>query len=61
VDTSGSRYGRCADCKEIKQLNVDGLLQEHNRYQANGTSVAVARCPGSGRRPQDTTSEGVRT
>ena len=62
VNTSRDRYARCAGCGEIKDLGPDGLLRAHNRYLvngANGTSVEVARCPGSGRRPQDAEPQSV--
>jgi hypothetical protein len=53
VDTPRARYARCSGCAEIKDLTPDGLLRDHNRYRADGTSVEVERCPGSGRRPQE--------
>ena len=59
MDTSHVEYGRCADCGEIKQITDDGLLQAHNRYDANGTAVTVSRCPGSGRRLRDEPRESV--
>jgi hypothetical protein len=58
MDTS--RYARCADCDEIKGLAADGMLHDHNRFRADGTSVAVARCPGSGRRPRDAADRAAR-
>jgi hypothetical protein len=62
VDTPRARYARCAGCGEIKDLGPDGLLRDHNRYRvngANGTSVEVALCPGSGRHPQDAEPQAV--
>jgi hypothetical protein len=53
MDTPDARYARCAGCAEIKDLTADGLLRDHNRYSADGTSIKVARCSGSGRRPQE--------
>ncbi len=46
-------YGRCAGCAEIKQVTPDGVVQVHNGYRADGTTVAVLRCPGSGEPPVD--------
>jgi hypothetical protein len=60
VDTSRARYVRCTGCNEIKDLTPDGLLRAHNRYRANGTSVTVQRCPGSGLRPSDSEPTVVR-
>ncbi len=57
MDTS--RYARCADCDEIKPLAADGVLHAHNRFRADGTAVAAARCPGSDRRPRDPAAERV--
>jgi hypothetical protein len=59
MDTHHPGYSRCAYCGEIKQVTDDGLLQAHNRYQADGTSVETGRCPGSDRPYQEAASEPV--
>jgi hypothetical protein len=51
VTTDNAGYGRCSSCDEIKRIAADGTVHEHNRYDGQGTSVAVIRCPGSGRPP----------
>ncbi len=48
-------YGRCAGCAEIKQVTPDGVVQVHNSYRADGTSVVVLRGPGSDAPPVDLT------
>ena len=53
MDNLHSGYGRCTACGEIKQVGDGGLVQAHNRYDADGTSVAAVRCPGSDREPSD--------
>jgi hypothetical protein len=57
VDTSGVSYGRCSGCEEIKHVRADGTVADHNGYDTQGTSVAVIRCPGSGRPPLDVEAE----
>ena len=53
MDTPGAGYGRCSACNEIKYVMADGTVAAHNQYHSEGTSVAVVRCPGSGREPLD--------
>ena len=53
MDSSHGAYDRCAGCGEIKRITDDGLLQAHNRYRAEGTSVTVSRCPGAERQSVD--------
>jgi hypothetical protein len=57
MDTSGVTYGRCSGCKEIKHLRADGTIADHNGCDTEGTSVAVIRCPGSGRPHLDVEEE----
>ncbi len=52
-DTVTPGYGRCPDCREIKQVTTDGAVQAHNAYHADGTNTVVLRCPGSDTRPFD--------
>jgi hypothetical protein len=59
VNTSSQRYGRCSDCAEIKHLTAEGVMLAHNHYRAEGTSLAVTRCPGSGRRPDGPEPGGI--
>jgi hypothetical protein len=59
MDTHHPNYSRCAHCGEIKQVTDDGLLQAHNRYQADGTAVETARCPGSDRPYHEAVAESV--
>jgi hypothetical protein len=49
--TSRAGYGRCSGCNEIKHVAADGTVNEHNRYDSEGTSLTTVRCPGS-RRPR---------
>lgn len=58
MDTLYVGYGRCSDCKELKHVMADGTVAKHNAYNAEGMSVAVVRCPGSGRPALDA-EEGV--
>ena len=57
MDTSDVGYGRCGGCNELKHVTAGGTVAEHNGYDTDGTSVAVVRCPGSGRPPLDTEQE----
>lgn len=51
--TTTSGYGRCAGCDEIKQVTPEGVMQAHNSYRVDGTTVVTLRCPGSGAPPVD--------
>jgi hypothetical protein len=51
-------YGRCSGCREIKHVAADGTVDDHNRYDSEGTSVAIVRCPGSGRPALDADEHG---
>ena len=51
--TTTPGYGRCAGCDEIKQVTPDGVVQAHNGYRVDGSTVITLRCPGSGARPAD--------
>ena len=57
METSGVDYGRCSGCNELKHVIAGGIVAEHNGYDTDGTSVAVVRCPGSGRPPVDAEEE----
>jgi hypothetical protein len=57
TDTPNVDYGRCSGCNELKHVIAGGTAAEHNGYDADGTSVAVVRCPGSGRPPVDAGEE----
>lgn len=43
-------YGTCGGCQQLKHVTADGLLRDHNRFEANGTVVSPSRCSGSGTR-----------
>jgi hypothetical protein len=57
MDTPDVDYGRCSGCNELKHVIAGGTVAEHNGYITDGTSVAVVRCPGSGRPPADAEEE----
>jgi len=57
MDTADVYYGRCSGCNELKHVKAGGTMAEHNGYDTDGTSVAVVRCPGSGRPPVDAEEE----
>jgi hypothetical protein len=56
METLDVDYGRCSGCHELKHV-AGGIVAEHNGYDTDGTSVAVVRCPGSGRPPVDAGEE----
>ena len=56
MDTPDIDYGRCSVCHELKHVITGGIV-DHNGYDTDGTSVAVVRCPGSGRPPVDAEEE----
>jgi hypothetical protein len=56
MDTLDVAYGRCSGCHELKHV-AGGTVTNHNGYDTDGTSVAVVRCPGSGRPPVDVDEE----
>jgi hypothetical protein len=56
MDTPDVDYGRCSGCHELKHVIAGGVV-DHNGYDTDGTSVAVVRCPGSGRPPVDVEEE----
>ncbi|MDT7707970.1 MAG: hypothetical protein QOG20_3577 [Pseudonocardiales bacterium] len=43
-------YGTCVGCQQLKHVTADGLVREHNRFEATGTVVSPSRCAGSGAR-----------
>jgi hypothetical protein len=53
MDSPDVDYGRCSGCKELKHVMAGGTVAEHNGYVTHRTSIAVVRCPGSGRPPVD--------
>ena len=57
MDTPDVDYGRCSGCHELKHVMAGATVAEHNGYDADGTSVAVVRCTGSGRPPLDAEEE----
>jgi hypothetical protein len=57
MNTIGAIYGRCSGCSELKHVTADATVADHNGYDTEGTSVAVVRCPGSGRPPVDAQDE----
>jgi hypothetical protein len=59
MGTPDGGYRRCSGCNEIKRVAADGIVDEHNRYDGAGTSVAILRCPGSGRPPLDADREEI--
>jgi hypothetical protein len=52
-----TRYGRCGECEELKHVTPEGVVHEHNSYFTRGTALVASRCPGSGSRPVDPTSD----
>jgi hypothetical protein len=57
MNTSEVGYGRCSGCNQVKHVMADGTVALHNGYDTEGMSVAVVRCPGSGRPPVDAGEE----
>ena len=57
MNTTRAIYGRCSGCNELKHMTADATVADHNGYDTEGTSVAVVRCPGSGRPPVDAQDE----
>jgi hypothetical protein len=57
MGSSRNGYGRCSGCHEIKHVAADGTVDAHNRYDAEGITAAVVRCPGSHRPPVDEAAE----
>ena len=57
MDTPDVEYGRCSGCNELKHVIAGRTVAEHNGYDTEGASVAVVRCPGSGRPPMDAQEE----
>jgi hypothetical protein len=43
-------YGTCGGCHQLKHVDADGLVRDHNRYRTTGTVVSPLRCTGSGTR-----------
>lgn len=43
-------YGTCGGCQQLKHVTAEGLLRDHNRFEATGTVVSPSRCSGSGTR-----------
>jgi hypothetical protein len=51
TDASSSthpQYGTCGGCQQLKHVAADGLLRDHNRFEATGSVVSPLRCSGSG-------------
>lgn len=41
-------YGTCGGCQQLKHVTAEGLVRDHNRFEATGTVVSPSRCSGSG-------------
>jgi membrane-bound inhibitor of C-type lysozyme len=50
---NGPAYGTCAGCQQLKHVTTEGLVRDHNRFEATGTVVFRSRCSGSGARYQE--------
>ena len=36
-------YGTCGGCQQLKHVTAEGLLRDHNRFEATGTVVSPSR------------------